>query len=96
MLERICAGDEAAIACKKVERKSSLHWTLVYLLQNPDWTGEAVFVEQKGSQSLFLIPSIAQQTLLIPSRKLELNDTITVKASKIDIPSQTVTFMEVI
>lgn len=38
----------------------------------------------------------AQQTLLIPSRKLELNDTITVKASKIDIPSQTVTFMEVI
>ncbi|MCR5613823.1 ribonuclease catalytic domain-containing protein [Treponema sp.] len=95
MLERISAGDEAAIACKKAERKSSMHWTLVYLLQNPDWTGEAIYVDQKGSQGLFMIPSLAQQTLLIPSKQLSLNDKITVKASKIDIPTQNVIFVEV-
>lgn len=95
MLERISAGDEAAIACKKAERKSNLHWTLIYLLQNPQWTGEAVFVEQKGSQGVFLIPSLAMQTTLIPSKKLELNDKIQVKASKIDIPTQNIIFMEV-
>lgn len=96
MLERISAGDEAAIACKKVERKSNMHWTLVYLLQNPDWTGEAVFVEQKGNLCVFMIPSLAQQTTLVPSKPLNLNDTITVKASNIDISSQNVVFSEVV
>ena len=96
MLERISAGDEAAIACKKVERKSNMHWTLVYLLQNPDWTGEAVFVEQKGNLCVFMIPSLAQQTTLVPSKPLDLNDTITVKASNIDISSQNVVFSEVL
>ena len=96
MLERISAGDEAAIACKKVERKSNMHWTLVYLLQNPDWTGEAVFVEQKGNLCVFMIPSLAQQTTLVPSKPLNLNDTITVKASNIDISSQNVIFSEVL
>lgn len=96
MLERISAGDEAAIACKKVERKSNMHWTLVYLLQNPDWTGEAIFVEQKGNLCVFMIPSLAQQTTLVPSKPLNLNDTITVKASNIDISSQNVVFSEVL
>lgn len=95
MLERISAGDEAAIACKKVERKSNMHWTLVYLLQNPDWTGEAVFVEQKGREGVFMIPSLAQQTLMIPSKELELNQKVTVKASNIDIASQKVDFLEI-
>lgn len=95
MLERISAGDEAAIACKKAERKSNLHWILIYLLQNPEWTGEAVFVEQKGTQCVFLIPSLATQTTLIPSKQLNLNDRIVVKASKIDISTQNVIFMEV-
>lgn len=95
MLERISAGDEAAIACKKVERKSNMHWTLVYLLQNPDWTGEAIFVEQKGREGVFMIPSLAQQTLMIPSRQLELNEKVTVRASNIDIPSQKVDFLEI-
>lgn len=95
MLERISAGDEAAIACKKVERKSNMHWTLVYLLQNPDWTGEAIFVEQKGRESVFMIPSLAQQTLMIPSRQLELNEKVTVRAANIDIPSQKVDFLEI-
>lgn len=96
MLERISAGDEAAIACKKVERKSNMHWTLVYLLQNPEWTGEAVMVEQKGNLCVFLIPSIAQQTTLVPSKPLKLNDKITVKAGNIDISTQTVLFSEVL
>ena len=95
MLERISAGDEAAIACKKVERKSNMHWTLVYLLQNPDWTGEAIFVEQKGREGVFMIPSLAQQTLMIPSKELELNQKVTVKASNIDIASQKVDFLEI-
>jgi len=94
MLERLSAGDQAAYACKKAERKSDLHWTLVYLLQNPDWTGEAVCVDFKGNEAVFMIPSLAQQTVFAPSKKLELNDKIMVKAKSVDIPNLLVTFVE--
>ena len=95
MLERLSAGDEAAYACKKAERKSDLHWTLVYLLQNPDWTGEAVCVDFKGNEAVFMIPSLAQQTMFAPKNKLNLNDKVMVKAKSVDIPNLLVKFVEV-
>ena len=94
MLERLAAGDEAAMACKKAERKSDLHWTLVYLLQNPDWTGEAVCVDFKGNEAIFMIPSLAQQTMFAPSKKLNLNDKIALKVKSVDIPNLKVKFVE--
>ncbi len=93
MLERIAAGDAAAGASVKAERKSNLHWTLVYLTQNPQWEGDAVVVELKGKQALCLIPSLAQETLLAPSRTVALNDTIKVRAGNIDIPTLSVNFI---
>ncbi|MDY2755148.1 MAG: RNB domain-containing ribonuclease [Candidatus Treponema excrementipullorum] len=93
MLERIAAGDAAAGASVKAERKSNLHWTLVYLTQNPQWEGDAVVVELKGKQALCLIPSLAQETLLTPSRTVALNDTIKVRAGNIDIPTLSVNFI---
>ena len=93
MLERVSAGDAAMSASVKAERKSNLHWTLVYLLQNPEWEGEAVCVDVMGKQAKFLIPSLAQETTLIPPHAVNLNDVIKVKAGKIDIPNLTVTFI---
>ncbi|MCI6479669.1 MAG: RNB domain-containing ribonuclease [Spirochaetia bacterium] len=93
MLERIATGDAAAGASVKAERKSNLHWTLVYLTQNPQWEGDAVVVELKGKQALCLIPSLAQETLLTPSRTVALNDTIKVRAGNIDIPTLSVNFI---
>ena len=93
MLERIAAGDAAAGASVKAERKSNLHWTLVYLTQNPQWEGDAVVVELKGKQALCLIPSLAQETLLTPSRTVALNDTIKVRVGNIDIPTLSVNFI---
>ena len=46
MLMRISEGDAGAQAAHKAERKSNMHWTLVYLLQNSGWTGEAVCVDK--------------------------------------------------
>lgn len=93
MLERIATGDAAAGASVKAERKSNLHWTLVYLTQNPQWEGDAVVVELKGKQALCLIPSLAQETLLTPSRPVALNDTIKVRAGNIDISTLSVNFI---
>ncbi len=95
MLERISAGDAAASATNRASRESDLHWTLVFLLQHPDWTGEAVVVELRGKQAYCLIPSIAQETLLTPTSPVELNTVLTVKAGNINIPELSVTFQEV-
>lgn len=92
MLMRMSEGDAAAIATHKAERQSNLHWTLVYLLQNPDWTGEAVCVDKQPKQSLFLLPSLGMETVMAGVTDVELNATITVKPSKIDLPQLEVVF----
>ncbi len=96
MLERISAGDAASSATVKAERKSSLHWTLVYLARNPDWVGEAVVVELKDKQAIILIPSIAQEAIIGISPNTQLNDTIRVKAMDINIPELTVRYVPVL
>ncbi|AEE16695.1 ribonuclease catalytic domain-containing protein [Treponema brennaborense] len=95
LLERIAAGDAAASTAVKAERKSNLHWTLVYLSRNPEWTGQAVVVELKGKQAVCLIPELGQETVLNPSRPVQLNDTLTVRAGNISIPDLLVTFTAV-
>lgn len=95
LLEKIAAGDAAAGAAVRAERCSNMHWTLVYLLQNSDWTGTAVVVEIKGKSCICLIPSLGIETQLLVTRQVQLNDTITVQAGNISIPEQIVTFMQI-
>ena len=95
MLERISAGDAAMSASVKAERATKLHWTLVYLLQNPQWTGKGVVVELRGKQAVILIPELAQETIIVPKSQLNLNDEITVKAGNINLPTLEVSFFEV-
>lgn len=92
MLLRMSEGDAAAIATHKAERQSNMHWTLVYLLQNPGWTGSAICVDRQPKQSVFLIPALGLETVLAGVSDVALNDTITVKPVTIDIPLLEVTF----
>mgnify|MGYP002623969217 CR=1 FL=1 len=92
MLMRMSEGDAAALATRKAERSSNTHWTLVYLLQNPDWTGEAVCVDKQSKQSVFCIPSLGMETVIAGLPDVDLNGKITVKPSKIDLPLLEVTF----
>ncbi len=96
MLERISAGDAASSATVKAERKSSLHWTLVYLARNPEWIGEAIVVELKDKQAVVLIPSIAQEAVIGISPNTQLNDIVQVKAMDINIPELTVKYVPVL
>lgn len=86
MLMDMSAGDAAAQASRKAERNSRMHWTLVYFMQNPDWSGEAVCVDNQGKIPLFFIPSVGMETQ-IAGTNCALNETVTVKPSKIDLPN---------
>ena len=95
VLERISEGDAAAGAAVKAERKSNLHWTLVYLLQHKDSRFEAVIVDTKENQAAVIIPALAQEALipLVPGKTL--NDTVYVQATGINIPELTATYVPV-
>lgn len=92
MLLRMSEGDAAAQATKKAERNSRLHWTLVYLLQNPDWKGEAVCVDKQMKQALYFIPSLGMEAVVAGTAPVELNETVTLSVSKIDLPLLQVVF----
>ncbi len=92
MLVRISQGDAASLASRKASRQSETHWKLIYLLQNPDWQGKAVCIDHKDGNAVMMIPCLAMQTTIPGREDLELNGELTLKAVKIDIPTQTCTF----
>lgn len=94
MLERIAAGDAASIAAKKASRLSDTHWKLVYLLQNPQWTGDAYCIDIKGNDRVFLIPELDMQGTIALTNE-DYNDCIKVRAVDIDVTTQTVNFIKV-
>lgn len=93
LLERISAGDAAASASIKAERKSNLHWTLCFLFNHKDWCGDGVVVEYRDKKATVLIPSLGLETQII-CPQVALNEIIKVKVSKIDIPTLTVDFVQ--
>lgn len=94
MLMKISEGDAGAMAAKKAERNTNMHWTLVYLLQNPDWTGEAICVDNTQKLPQFSIPSLALETY-IGITGINLNEKISVKVLKIDLSELSVEFQKI-
>ena len=94
MLERIAAGDAASQDARKASRLSDTHWKLVYLMQNPEQTYQAFCIDKRGTDALFLIPSLDMQTTLKGCANINLNDEITIKPGKIDITTQNVDFIK--
>ena len=95
MLMRVAMGEEAAQAAHKAERKSNMHWTLVYLLQNPEWTGKAVCLDTSQKLPLFSIPSLALEVNIAVNGEVSINQEIDVKVSSINLPELTVDFKPV-
>lgn len=95
LFDKIAQGDIAASECIKAERESCIHWKLVYLLQNPQWQGEAVIVETVNSKAKILIPELAMESQINIPGNLQLNDRIKVKAENIELWNLKVDFVPV-
>ena len=92
MLMRMSEGDAAMQASKKAERNSRQHWTLVYLLQHQDWTGEAICVDKQPGRALYFIPQLGLETVIGGEAPVDLNGKVTLKAGKIDLPNLELVF----
>lgn len=92
VMERVGAADAVSREVRFAERQSNKHWTLVFLAQNPDWTGEAVVVEKRGKRDIILIPDLALDVPIRAKDDRPLNSHLMVKVKHINLPRLEVKF----
>ncbi|RMF03424.1 MAG: RNB domain-containing ribonuclease, partial [Chloroflexi bacterium] len=86
VLARVGAAESVTGSVRQAERLANKHWTLVYLLQNPGWQGEGVLVEHDGRRGRVLIPELDLETRMTVSQKLQLDDSIPLQLSAVNLP----------
>ncbi len=62
LTERVGTADLASASIRKAERLSNRHWTLVYLLQHPEWRGLGVVVERDEQKATLILPVLGLET----------------------------------
>jgi exoribonuclease-2 len=83
--ERI--GATAAIQgdLRRTERLSRLHWTIVYLMQHPDWQGKAIIVEIHGRRYVTILPDLDLNSDLYLPGEHQLNDSLLLKLQEVNL-----------
>lgn len=92
ILERIGTVDAVIGSLRQAEAFSENHWTMVYLMQNPQWQGEGVLVEKRGASALVIIPSLALETRLTLPHDLPLDARLPLKLVGVDLAQRTARF----
>jgi exoribonuclease-2 len=95
VMERVGAAEAVAGSVKRAERLSLAHWTLVYLMQHPDWQGEGVIVEKRGKRALILIPALALETKLYLRQDLPLNSVVQLALERVSLAELEAHFLQV-
>ena len=90
--QRIGAADSIAGPVRAAERLSNQHWTLVYLMQHPDWQGEAIVVENKPGRDVLLIPDLAWETEIYRRPSLPLDSIVTLALDSVDLANKSARF----
>jgi exoribonuclease-2 len=86
MLERVGAVAAVGNNVRRAERLARQHWTLVYLLQHPNWQGQAVLVDKRDRRATMLIPDLDLETQVHLREDLPLNSIVLASISGIDLP----------
>jgi exoribonuclease-2 len=85
ILERVGAAESLTGNVRQAERLSNKHWTLVYLLQHPDWQGQGVVVEKQGPRATLLIPELDLVTYLHLGDDVPLNRELLLRLSQVNL-----------
>jgi len=85
IVERIGATSAIQPDLRRTERLSRQHWTLVYLLDHPEWQGEGVIVETHGRRCVTVLPDLDIETDLYLPGDQEVDSTLTVAVQDINL-----------
>lgn len=83
MIERVGYSEAVTGTIARTEMLSRRHWTLVYLMQQPEWRGEAVLVEKNGGRGYALLPELAYETPVSLRHDLPLDSRLTLSVRAI-------------
>jgi exoribonuclease-2 len=92
LMERIGAAEAVAGSVSRAERMAEEHWTLVYLLQHPDWRGEAILVDKWDHRGRLLIPALGLEDQMQLRKGWSLNGTVELRVTDVDLPRLRATF----
>lgn len=86
ILEGVGSSEAVVRDTRQAERLSNRHWTLVFLMQNPQWRGVGHVVEMRGPRATVVVPELTLETGLYLSGPAELNAVLPLKARAVDLP----------
>ena len=86
LVERLGMAEAVRQQVRLAERKSRRHWTLVYLLENPGWTGEGVVVEQTPPWVTVVLPALGLEARVHARGEVPLNSTVQVRVRGVALP----------
>jgi exoribonuclease-2 len=92
LLERIGAAEAVTGTISQLERLARRHWTLVYLMQHPEWEGEGVLVARFGSRGIVLIPDLDLECRIYVREEVPLDNIINLALNEVDLPELDVHF----
>ncbi|MGL1904241.1 MAG: RNB domain-containing ribonuclease, partial [Fibrobacterales bacterium] len=95
MLNRVGAYEASIGSIVKLERLSNRHWTLVYLMQNPNWQGNAIVVSKKERFYIMIVPELGIESRITLQQDVELDTKITVSVTSINLPQLEIYFQVV-
>ncbi|MCA9918471.1 MAG: RNB domain-containing ribonuclease, partial [Anaerolineales bacterium] len=88
VMERVGAAYAVSGDIRYAERLSNGHWTAVYLLRNPEWTGEGIVIDQRGKRDLILLPELGTETSIYAKEPHPLDSLVQVQLSGVDLPQR--------
>lgn len=94
-LKRLARSEIGKANTSKASRLSRTHWILVYIAQNIEKTFDAALLEIIGNKGHVVLPELAYEADINLKKPHKLNDLIKLKAVKVDIPFQKVSFVEI-
>jgi exoribonuclease II len=84
VLERLGAAEAVADLVREGERRSKLHWTLLYLMEK-GYEGPGILVERRGGQGVFLLPELGLTAQVALSGPLTLNTEVRLRFLEADL-----------
>jgi exoribonuclease II len=83
--QALALSREASRQLRRLERRSNLHWTLVYLNQCENWEGPALVLEVEDRGVKILIESLALEQKIFPDFALSVGQHCWLKCKKVDL-----------
>jgi exoribonuclease-2 len=88
VMARVAEAHAASRDMRYAERLSNQHWTAVYLLRQPGWTGEGIVVDRRGKRDLVLLPELGIELSIYKKEAMPLDAVVQVELQSVDLPQR--------